>query len=292
MRYIRSLERKDVGLDTSMIPLGSCTMKLNAATEMFPVSWPEFSRMHPFAPAEQAEGYRQICARARSRAVRDHRLCRRLAAAELRRAGRVRRPGRRFAPITSARGDGASRRRPDPGVGARHQSGQRGHGRLHGRGRRRATPNGNVDVADLQGEGGEQRDTLAALMITYPSTHGVFEDAIRDICDDRARARRPGLHGRRQHERAGRAHEPGGDRRRRVPPEPAQDVRHPARRRRSRAWARSAWPRTSRRTCRAIRWSKVGGEQAIPRGVGGAVGQRQHPAHLLRLHPHAGRATA
>ena len=60
MRYIRSLERKDVGLDTSMIPLGSCTMKLNAASEMYPVSWEEFSRMHPFAPADQTEGYRQI----------------------------------------------------------------------------------------------------------------------------------------------------------------------------------------------------------------------------------------
>src|SRR5215203_4389894 len=60
MRYIRSLERKDVGLDTSMIPLGSCTMKLNAASEMYPVSWEEFSRMHPFAPADQTEGYRHI----------------------------------------------------------------------------------------------------------------------------------------------------------------------------------------------------------------------------------------
>ena len=60
MRYIRSLERKDVGLDTSMIPLGSCTMKLNAAAEMLPVTWPEFSRMHPFAPADQAQGYAEV----------------------------------------------------------------------------------------------------------------------------------------------------------------------------------------------------------------------------------------
>jgi glycine dehydrogenase len=60
MRYIRSLERKDVGLDTSMIPLGSCTMKLNAAAEMLPVTWPEFSRMHPFAPAGQAQGYAEV----------------------------------------------------------------------------------------------------------------------------------------------------------------------------------------------------------------------------------------
>src|SRR5206468_7078830 len=60
MRYIRSLERKDIGLDTSMIPLGSCTMKLNAASEMLPITWPEFSSLHPFAPVEQAEGYAQV----------------------------------------------------------------------------------------------------------------------------------------------------------------------------------------------------------------------------------------
>ena len=68
MRYIRSLERKDIGLDTSMIPLGSCTMKLNAAAEMLPVTWPEFARMHPFAPAEQAAGYQQIFSELEARA--------------------------------------------------------------------------------------------------------------------------------------------------------------------------------------------------------------------------------
>ena len=77
MRYIRSLERKDVGLDTSMIPLGSCTMKLNAAAEMLPVTWPEFSRMHPFAPVDQAQGYAEVFTRTRGGAVRDHRLRRR-----------------------------------------------------------------------------------------------------------------------------------------------------------------------------------------------------------------------
>src|SRR5436309_2154416 len=60
MRYIRSLERRDVGLDTSMIPLGSCTMKLNAASEMLPITWDKFSKLHPFVPIEQAEGYQQI----------------------------------------------------------------------------------------------------------------------------------------------------------------------------------------------------------------------------------------
>src|SRR5689334_1851617 len=60
MRYIRSLERKDIGLDTSMIPLGSCTMKLNAASEMLPITWPEFSKLHPFAPVDQTQGYQQV----------------------------------------------------------------------------------------------------------------------------------------------------------------------------------------------------------------------------------------
>ena len=89
MRYMRALERKDIGLETSMIPLGSCTMKLNAASEMYPVSWEEFSRMHPFAPADQLEGYLQIVDELEGGAVRDHWLCRRLAAAQFGRPGRV-----------------------------------------------------------------------------------------------------------------------------------------------------------------------------------------------------------
>ncbi len=69
MRYIRSLEGKDIGLGESMIPLGSCTMKLNAAAEMLPVTWPEFSRLHPFAPVEQAQGYAQIFAELEQRSA-------------------------------------------------------------------------------------------------------------------------------------------------------------------------------------------------------------------------------
>ena len=91
MRYIRRLERKDVGLDTSMIPLGSCTMKLNAAAEMLPITWPEFSRLHPFVPREQAEGYAQVFRELEAGALPDHRIRGRVAAAELRRAGGVRR---------------------------------------------------------------------------------------------------------------------------------------------------------------------------------------------------------
>ena len=92
MRYIRSLERKDIGLDTAMIPLGSCTMKLNAAAEMMPVSWPEFSRMHPFVPVEQAAGYRQIFTELEAALAAITGFAGGVAAAELRRAGRVRRP--------------------------------------------------------------------------------------------------------------------------------------------------------------------------------------------------------
>ena len=91
MRYIRGLERKDIGLDTSMIPLGSCTMKLNAASEMLPITWPEFSKLHPFAPVEQTAGYQQIFRELEAALCDDHRLRRCVAAAQLRRAGRVRR---------------------------------------------------------------------------------------------------------------------------------------------------------------------------------------------------------
>ena len=91
MRYIRSLERKDVGLDTSMIPLGSCTMKLNAAAEMLPVTWPEFSRMHPFVPADQAQGYAEVFRDLEAALCEITGFAGDVAAAQLRRAGGVRR---------------------------------------------------------------------------------------------------------------------------------------------------------------------------------------------------------
>ena len=90
LRYLRRLADRDLALDRAMIPLGSCTMKLNATSEMIPVTWPEFGALHPFAPADQAAGYREMVARARADAVRGHRLRRRVAAAQRRLAGRVR----------------------------------------------------------------------------------------------------------------------------------------------------------------------------------------------------------
>jgi glycine dehydrogenase len=180
MRYIRSLERKDVGLDTSMIPLGSCTMKLNAASEMYPVSWEEFSRIHPFAPADQTEGYKQITDELEAA------LCEITGFAAV-----------SLQPNSGAQGEFAGL----AVMRAYHQS--RGEGArdvvlipasAHGTNPASAimagfkvvvvatAPNGNVDVADLKKKAEEHAKDLAGLMITYPSTHGVFEDSIRDIC--------------------------------------------------------------------------------------------------------------
>lgn len=180
MRYIRSLERKDVGLDTSMIPLGSCTMKLNAASEMYPVSWEEFARLHPFVPADQAEGYKQITEELEAA------LCEITGFAAV-----------SLQPNSGAQGEFAGL----AVMRAYHQS--RGEGgrdvvlipaSAHGTNPASAImagfkvvvvasdPNGNVDVADLKKKADEHSTALAGLMITYPSTHGVFEDSIRDIC--------------------------------------------------------------------------------------------------------------
>ena len=180
MRYIRSLERKDVGLDTSMIPLGSCTMKLNAASEMIPVSWPEFADVHPFAPRSQTRGYEQIFSELEAA------LCRITGFAAV-----------SLQPNSGAQGEFAGLMT----IRAYHRD--RGDvGRTvvlipssaHGTNPASATmaglkvvvvacdANGNVDLADLRVKAAQHKDTLAALMVTYPSTHGVFEEEIRAIC--------------------------------------------------------------------------------------------------------------
>ncbi len=180
MRYLKSLERKDIGLDLSMIPLGSCTMKLNAASEMFPVSWPEFSRMHPFVPLDQAQGYATVC--------------RELEAALAELTGFA---ATSLQPNSGAQGELAGLLV----IRAWHADRGEGHRNVvlipasaHGTNPASAImagykvvvvasdANGNIDVADLKAKAGANKATLAALMVTYPSTHGVFEDAIIDIC--------------------------------------------------------------------------------------------------------------
>ena len=223
MRYIRGLERKDIGLDTSMIPLGSCTMKLNAASEMLPITWPEFSQAASVRAGRAGRRAIGRSSRARGGAVRDHRLRRRVAAAQLRRAGRVRRADG-DPRATTATAATRARRRADPGVGARHQSGQRRDGR-HARGRRGAAPATATSTSPICAAKAEAAHATAGGADGHVSVHArrVRGDDPGHL-RDRPRARRPGLHGRRQHERAGRADEPGDDRRRRLPPESAQDV--------------------------------------------------------------------
>ena len=92
LRYLRSLADKDLALDRTMIPLGSCTMKLNATSEMMPITWPEFAKIHPFAPADQLAGYDALRAQLEAWLCRGHRLRRRQPAAQRRLAGRIRRP--------------------------------------------------------------------------------------------------------------------------------------------------------------------------------------------------------
>jgi glycine dehydrogenase len=180
MRYIRNLERKDVGLDTSMIPLGSCTMKLNAASEMLPITWPEFGKLHPFAPVEQAEGYHQIFRELEAM------LCEVTGFAAV-----------SLQPNSGAQGEFAGLmviRAYLQGRGEMQRDVVLIPASAHGTNPASAvmagmrvivvssTGEGNIDVEDLKKKAAENKDRLAALMVTYPSTHGVFEESIQDIC--------------------------------------------------------------------------------------------------------------
>jgi glycine dehydrogenase len=181
MRYIRSLERKDLGLDTSMIPLGSCTMKLNSATEMFPITWEHFSRVHPFAPPEQAEGYAQV--------FRDlgAALCEitGFAAVSLQPNSGAQGEFAGLLVIRAYHRDRGDTHRdvvliPASAHGTNPASGAMAGMRVVVVA---SAPNGDVDIDDLRKKATDHRDRLSCLMITYPSTHGVFEDGIRTICD-------------------------------------------------------------------------------------------------------------
>ena len=179
MRYIKKLERKDLSLNQSMISLGSCTMKLNAASEMLPLSNPQWGNIHPFVPVEQAEGYQIVLKRLEDQ-------------------------------LTEITGFSATSLQPNSGaqgeyaglmtIRAYHESKGEGHRNIclipssaHGTNPAsavmagmkvvvtKASENGNIDVDDLREKAIKHKDNLAALMVTYPSTHGVFESAIKEI---------------------------------------------------------------------------------------------------------------
>src|SRR6059036_918232 len=181
LRYLKKLESRDLSLTTSMIPLGSCTMKLNATAEMFPISWPEISKLHPFAPAEQATGYKKICEQ-----LEDW-LAEITGFAAISLQPNAGSQGE-FAGLLAIREYHASR-------GEAHRNVCLIPTSAHGTNPASANmagfkvvsvaclKDGDIDLADLRSKAEEHARNLAALMVTYPSTHGVFEPTIREICD-------------------------------------------------------------------------------------------------------------
>ena len=232
MRFLRRLADKDLALDRAMIPLGSCTMKLNAAAEMMPVSWPSVANLHPFAPAAHAAGYRAMIDDLERWLAEITGFDARLAAAQCRQPGRICRAARDPPlPRLARRGNRNVCLIPSSAHGTNPASASMAGMRVVVVACEEA---GDIDVDDLKAKAAEHAANLAALMITYPSTHGVFEEGVRDICALVHRAWRAGLSRRRQPQRAGRAGAARRHRRRRLPHEPAQDLLHPAWRRRTR----------------------------------------------------------
>jgi len=180
LRYLKRLENRDLSLTTSMIPLGSCTMKLNATAEMYPVTWPEIGKLHPFAPVEQAKGYAEMFDRLEKALVEITGFA-----------------GISLQPNAGSQGEYAGLLV----IHKYHQSRGDTHRDVclipqsaHGTNPASAVmagmkvvvvktdANGNIDVADLEKQAKANSANLSALMVTYPSTHGVFEEAITDIC--------------------------------------------------------------------------------------------------------------
>ncbi|ADV28001.1 glycine dehydrogenase [Pseudoxanthomonas suwonensis 11-1] len=181
LRYMRSLSDKDLAMDRTMIPLGSCTMKLNATAEMIPVTWPEFSQIHPLVPADQAEGYRELITGLEAMLAE----CTGYDAVSLQ-------------PNSGAQGEYSGLL----AIRAYHASRGEGHRDIclipesaHGTNPASAQmcgmkvvvtkcdANGNIDVEDIRAKAGKHSANLAAIMITYPSTHGVFEEDVVEICE-------------------------------------------------------------------------------------------------------------
>jgi glycine dehydrogenase len=181
LRYMRKLADRDLALDRAMIPLGSCTMKLNATAEMIPLTWPEFGALHPFAPREQANGYHAMFARLQKW------LCDITGYDAVSLQPNSGAQGE-YAGLLAIRGYHASRGEPHRKVCLIPSS-------AHGTNPASASmagmdvvvvacdARGDVDVDDLRAKAAQHAKDLAAIMITYPSTHGVFEEHIRDICD-------------------------------------------------------------------------------------------------------------
>jgi len=181
LRYLRFLADRDLALDRCMIPLGSCTMKLNATTEMIPITWPEFANLHPFAPPEQAQGYAELFTQLEKMLV----ACTGYDAVSLQpNAGSQ----GEYAGMMAIRAYHASRGQGERNVCLIPSS---AHGTnpatAHMAGMNvvvvACDANGNVDLNDLKAKAEKHSAKLAAIMITYPSTHGVFEEAVREICD-------------------------------------------------------------------------------------------------------------
>ena len=253
LRYMRRLEGRDLTLNQAMIPLGSCTMKLNATAEMMPITWPGFGAIHPFAPAAQAAGYRELVT-GLERMLSD---ITGFAAVSLQ-------------PNAGSQGEYAGL------LVIRRYHESRGEGgrqvclipsSAHGTNPASAVmagmtvqvvacdDDGNVDLADLRAKAEAHADDLAALMITYPSTHGVFEESIVEICEV-------------IHRNGGQVYMDGANLNAllglSLPGQFGPDVAHLNLHKTfciphgggGRGWAPSAWRRISHPSCRAIHWSR------------------------------------